>query len=232
MSPVKNLLQHLVMEGSAWYTKGSMKSSITLSRKAAPSLRRKMFQKSNQSYWSSTLLKACLVTLALGTVVAVIISVKLFDYETMVMTMTQTAEAPSPLELEIREMVKGYPIEVMAQDIAKQDPTVAAFLVSIAKKESDWGNRVPVLNGRDCYNYWGYRGQSEEMGTGGHTCFKNPSQAVRRVSKRIKTLVKEQKLDTPSEMIVWKCGSDCTGHSDESVHKWIADVSFYFKQFK
>ena len=191
-----------------------------------------MLRKRSLSQHRSHFTKACLITLALGVAVAVIISVKLFDYETLIMTLTPTPDTPTPLELEIRDMVKGYPIEAMAQDIAKQDPTVAAFLVSIAKKESDWGNRVPVLNGRDCYNYWGYRGQNDEMGTDGHTCFKSHSQAVKRVSKRIKTLVKEQKIDTPSEMIVWKCGSDCSGHSDESVQKWISDVSFYFKQFK
>jgi hypothetical protein len=177
-------------------------------------------------------LKAFLITLTIGAMVAVVISVKLFDYETLIAELLPTPHRPAPLELEIREMVKGYPIESMAPSIAKQDPIVAAFLVSIAKKESNWGKRVPVLDGRDCYNYWGYRGKSEEMGTGGHTCFKSPSQAVTRVSKRIKTLVKEQKLDTPAEMIVWKCGSDCSGHSEMSVDKWIADVSFYFKQFK
>lgn len=177
--------------------------------------------------------RVSLITLGLSAVVLVLIIAKTLDYESAMASMIPTPfhSKPSPLETEIKEMVKGYPIEEMAPYIANQDPDVAAFLVSIAKKESNWGKRVPVLNGRDCYNYWGYRGKGEEMGTGGHTCFKTRKEAVARVSKRIDTLVNEKNLDTPSEMIVWKCGSNCSGHSPESVSKWIADVSFYFKKF-
>lgn len=173
-------------------------------------------------------------TLGLGAVLLLVIVAKWSEYdaETAALVPTIVHARPTLLETEIREMVKGYPIEDMAPVIARQDPTVAAFLVSIAKKESNWGKRVPVLDGRDCYNYWGYRGKSEEMGTGGHTCFKNREEAVRRVSKRIGTLVEEQRLDTPSEMIVWKCGHDCSGHSEASVSKWISDVAFYFKKFE
>lgn len=129
-------------------------------------------------------------------------------------------------------MTAGYPIEEMAPLIAKQDKDVAAFLVSIAKKESNWGKRVPVLNGKDCFNYWGFREKREEMGTGGHTCFKDREDAVETVSARIDTLVNEYERDTPAEMIVWKCGYSCSGHSDGSVKKWISDVAFYFKKFK
>lgn len=179
-------------------------------------------------------LRVFLVTAGITVLVLLLLVTKSVEYELSAETFIPTAlhAKPTPLEIEIKEMVKGYPIDEMTPYIAKQDPEVAAFLVSIAKKESNWGKRVPVLNGRDCYNYWGYRGKSEEMGTGGHTCFKTRKEAVERVSKRIKTLSQDQERDTPAEMIVWKCGSSCAGHSNESVSKWISDVSFYFKKFK
>ncbi|EKE25324.1 MAG: hypothetical protein ACD_5C00206G0003 [uncultured bacterium] len=131
------------------------------------------------------------------------------------------------LEKEIREMVKGYPIENMVPYIAEQDRTVAAFIVGIAKKESAWGQRVPVLNGLDCYNYWGYRGKRKLMGTGGHTCFNSPKDAVDTVAKRIATLVEEHGKDTPAKMVdTWKCGTSCVG--DKGAGKWISDVTMYF----
>lgn len=135
-------------------------------------------------------------------------------------------------EAKIRDMVKGYPIEVMLPYILAQDRDVATFLVSIAKKESNWGKRVPVLNGHDCYNYWGYRGVRDKMGTGGHTCFDNPQDAVETVAKRLKKLVREEKMDTPKELVVWKCGYSCSGHSKESVRKWISDVDMYVQALK
>ncbi len=130
----------------------------------------------------------------------------------------------------IREMVKGYPIEEMLPHIFEQDHLVAAFLVGIAKKESNWGKRVPVLDGQDCFNYWGYRGVRRMMGTGGHTCFNSRKDAVETVAKRLTTLIHSQKLNTPEKLIVWKCGFSCQGHSRESVKKWIADVDMYFEQ--
>ncbi|MCK9378945.1 MAG: hypothetical protein M0P97_02260 [Candidatus Moranbacteria bacterium] len=134
-------------------------------------------------------------------------------------------------EKEIEEMVKGYPIEKMLPYILEQDRIVAAFLISIAKKESNWGKRVPTLDGQDCYNYWGYRGQRRLMGTGGHTCFNSRKDAVDTVAKRIKWLVENKKLNTPEKMIIWKCGSDCdaTG-GQEAARKWISDVNMYFKK--
>ena len=140
--------------------------------------------------------------------------------------------AQSQFETEARQMVKGYPIEVMLPYILKQDRDVAMFLIAIGKKESNWGKRVPVLNGQDCYNYWGYRGIRDAMGTGGHTCFSNPEDAVNTVAKRIKTLVQEEQLNTPAKMIVWKCGSSCTGHDPEGVRKWISDVDMYVQKLK
>ena len=133
------------------------------------------------------------------------------------------------MEKNIREMVKGYPIEKMVPYIVNQDPKVAAFLVSIAKKESNWGKRVPVLNGQDCYNYWGYRGIRDRMGTGGHTCFDSPQDAVETVAQRIQNLI-DKDIDTPQEMLVWKCGSSCVGHNPYDVKKWVSDIALYFKK--
>jgi len=130
----------------------------------------------------------------------------------------------------VQKMVKGYPIEGMLSYIFEQDRLTSAFLIGIAKKESNWGKRVPVLNGQDCFNYWGYRGVRRLMGTGGHTCFNSSKDAVDTVAKRLSTLIHSEKLDTPEKMIIWKCGFSCSGHSRESVKKWISDVDMYFKQ--
>lgn len=133
-------------------------------------------------------------------------------------------------EVSIRDMVKGYPIETMLPYIFAQDRLTAAFLVGIAKKESNWGKRVPVLEGQDCFNYWGYRGVRRMMGSDGHTCFNSREDAVETVSTRLQKLIQSEKLDTPEKMIVWKCGFSCEGHSRESVKKWISDVDMYFSQ--
>ena len=130
----------------------------------------------------------------------------------------------------IRDMVKGYPIESMLPYIFAQDHLTAAFLVGIAKKESNWGKRIPVLDGQDCFNYWGYRGVRRMMGSGGHTCFNSRKDAVETVAHRLETLIQSEKLNTPEKMIVWKCGFSCQGHSRESVKKWISDVDMYFSQ--
>ncbi|HPN55025.1 MAG TPA: hypothetical protein PLB52_03815 [Candidatus Moranbacteria bacterium] len=141
-------------------------------------------------------------------------------------------ENEQALEKEIRKMVKGYPIEKMAPFIAKKDRKVAAFIVSIAKKESDWGKHVPVLNGQDCYNYWGYRGIRKRMGTGGHTCFDSPQDAVDTVAKRIQTLVEKHGNTTPAKMVEpWKCGYDCEATGGRAAaNKWISDVAKYFNE--
>lgn len=130
----------------------------------------------------------------------------------------------------VRAMVKGYPIEEMLPYIFEQDRLTAAFLIGIAKKESNWGKRVPVLDAQDCFNYWGYRGVRRMMGSGGHTCFNSKKDAVMTVAKRLNTLINSEKLNTPEKMIVWKCGFSCAGHSRESVKKWISDVDGYFKE--
>ena len=134
-------------------------------------------------------------------------------------------------QTKIREAVKGYPIESMLPDIFAQDRLIATFLIGIGRKESAWGKRVPVLNGEDCLNYWGYRGIRDRMGSGGHTCFDNRKDAVETVAKRLQKLIYSEKLNTPEKLIVWKCGYSCSGHSRESVKKWISDVDYYYQQF-
>jgi hypothetical protein len=132
------------------------------------------------------------------------------------------------LEESIKKMVAGTPMEKMAPYIAKKDKIVAAFLVGISKKESNYGRRVPVLNGQDCFNYWGYRGKRKRMGTGGHTCFDSPEDAVETVGGRIERLVKSG-VDTPEEMVLWKCGSNCNATGGwPAARKWIADVNMYY----
>jgi hypothetical protein len=128
---------------------------------------------------------------------------------------------------EVTKMVKGYPIEKMLPYILEQDRTVVAFLIGIAKKESGWGEHVPVYQGEDCFNYWGYRGPNP-VGSGGHSCFVSREAAVETVAKRIQFLVEEKKLDTPAKMSIWKCGSECD--KDGQVTKWISDVSMYFEK--
>lgn len=135
---------------------------------------------------------------------------------------------PTKLEKNIGKVVSDYPIEKMAPYIAKQDKKVAAFLVAIAKKESNWGKRTPKKNGKECFNYWGYRGR-ENTTASGYSCFNSRSQAVSVVGKRIKNLVAEN-IDTPRKMLVWKCGGSCSGETGRGASKWIRDVDFYYKK--
>lgn len=154
------------------------------------------------------------------------------DYVSKIMNdYKDDADSEKKLKENILEMVEGTPMEKMAPFIAKQDRIVAAFLVAIAKKESSWGVHVPVLDGEDCYNYWGYRGIREKMGTGGHTCFDSPKDAVETVAKRVDFLVNSEKLNTPEKLKVWKCGYDCSWDDPSAVRKWINDVDYYFKKF-
>ena len=134
------------------------------------------------------------------------------------------------LENKIKKMTADYPIDKMAYYISRQDEDVAAFLVAIAKKESNWGKRTPKLNGKECYNYWGFREKRTRMGSGGHTCFDNPRDAVATVSGRIKNLLAKG-VDTPAEMVIWKCGYSCKSQNPQSVKKWIADIGLYYSKF-
>jgi len=131
---------------------------------------------------------------------------------------------------QIVSIVKNAPMKDMIDEIAEKEQPVAAFLVGIAMKESKFGTYTPKKEGRECYNYWGYRGK-ENTTASGYSCFDNPSHAVQVVGDRIASLVKSG-IKTPNQMIVWKCGHTCAGHSKESVDKWIADVSInYYKLY-
>lgn len=135
------------------------------------------------------------------------------------------------LENSVRQVVNGYPIEAMIPYIAEHKKLTAAFLVGIAKKESNWGKRIPrSVDGADCYNYWGYRGEGSRGIAMGHGCFGSRKEAIDVVGKRIDEFVDEYKFTTPEELIVWKCGFSCDGHSPKSVKKWISDVKFYFNK--
>ncbi len=145
-------------------------------------------------------------------------------------TLNNTEPIDDTLKNELTDILSGTPMENMIGSINKQDRIIAAFLVGIALKESQFGKHSPKLHGQDCYNYWGYRGKRARMGTGGHTCFDSPEDAVNTVSKRLKTLVFKQHRTTPQKMLIWKCGSSCATHSPTSVAKWVADVSIYFNK--
>jgi hypothetical protein len=119
-------------------------------------------------------------------------------------------------------------MEEMIEEISNKEKIVAGFIVGIAMKESKFGIYSPKKNGRNCFNYWGYRGK-ENPTKSGYSCFNSPSQAVGVVSKRIESMV-DNGAKNPSQMIAWKCGSSCAGHSAESVSKWIADVGIHFYQ--
>lgn len=138
-------------------------------------------------------------------------------------------ERPSKLERDIKKMVSDHPIQKMVPYIATEDKDVAAYLVAIAKKESNWGKFSPKKDGKECYNYWGYRGTYNQTRSG-YSCFDSPAQAVDVVGERIGELI-EQDIDTPQKMVVWKCGRTCSQHSPVSVSKWIADVDLYYRKF-
>ncbi len=131
-------------------------------------------------------------------------------------------------EKRAQEMVEGYPIEKMLPEIFKQDRVVAAFMIAMAKQESQWGKRVPVLNGEDCLNYWGFRSKRERMGSGGHTCFDSIEDAVTTVGRRINELVYEYDRKTAARLIVWKCGYSCAGHNQSNVASWKRTVQMYY----
>jgi hypothetical protein len=133
------------------------------------------------------------------------------------------------LEKELYQMVGDSPIKEMVPFIAKKDKRVAAFVIGIAKKESDFGKASPSKDGQTCYNYWGYKGQGSRGTSMGYSCFGSPEESVEIVSKRISDLV-DKKLNTPSKLVVWKCGSSCEGHDPIAVQKWISDVNQYFSK--
>jgi hypothetical protein len=66
------------------------------------------------------------------------------------------------------------------------------------------------------------------MGSGGHTCFDNPREAVDVVARRIAEIIERNDAQSARDMLVWKCGSDCsvTG-GQRDADKWALDVDFY-----
>lgn len=135
---------------------------------------------------------------------------------------------PTQFELKTKQMVAGHPIEKMIPFIAKQNKEVASYLIAIAKKESNWGTYHPEKDGKECFNYWGYRGKYNKTDSG-YSCFKNTRQAVAVVSERIQELL-DQDIETPEEMVIWKCGRECHKHDPYSVKKWISDVDLYYQK--
>jgi len=133
------------------------------------------------------------------------------------------------MENKLYKLVWNYPIGEMVPYIAEQDHEVAAFLIGIAKKESDWGKHSPSKYGQDCYNYWGYKGNGSNGSATGYACFGSAEEAVEVVGGKIDSLV-SRGLNNPSRMVIWKCGSSCAGHDPGSVKKWISDVSGYYNQ--
>ena len=100
----------------------------------------------------------------------------------------------------IRSMTIGYPMEVMAPAISAYDRQVAGLIVGIAKKESNWGKRVPVdASGADCFNYWGFKGAGSRGVAMGHGCFGSPEEAVRAVGNRIAELVAKRETSEPKK---------------------------------
>ncbi len=134
------------------------------------------------------------------------------------------------LENKIEEITEGFPIFQMSSSISNLSGEAAHYMIAIAKKESDWGKYVPRKNGQDCYNYWGYKGGYNPT-LGGYSCFDSPEQAVEVVGGRIEELL-DQGIETPSEFLVWKCGSSCATHDPAGVSKWVSDVSGILRLMK
>lgn len=135
-------------------------------------------------------------------------------------------ERQEEFEAEILKYIKGRPMEAMAPYIAREPRIVAAFIVGIAMKESKFGLYAPHSGGRDCYNYWGYKGR-ENTTASGYSCFNSPEHAIQVVGKKINSLV-ARGISNPAEMVSWKCGRSCSWDNPENVRKWISDVGVNF----
>lgn len=132
------------------------------------------------------------------------------------------------LKEDVAAIVKNTPMSAMAEAISQKSRPVAAFIVGIAMKESKFGVYSPKLAGRDCYNYWGFKGGGK-ITSGGYSCFSSPEQAIDAVGGKIEKMVAKG-VQTPAQAISWKCGSSCAGHGDENVRKWISDVAINFNK--
>ena len=137
-------------------------------------------------------------------------------------------ENSNDLKEDVAQIVKNTPMAAMADSISKKPRPVAAFIVGIAMKESKFGVYSPKKNGRDCYNYWGFKGGGTTV-AGGYTCFASPEQAVDAVGGKIEKMVAKG-VRNPAQAISWKCGRSCAGHGEANVRKWISDVAIYFNK--
>lgn len=140
-------------------------------------------------------------------------------------TSSDNGKTLSPAQLEaMKKMVSGYPIEKMLPYISQRRPETAAFLVAIAKKESNWGKVSPKSSDGDCFNYWGFKDHRFKFAAG-HSCFPSREVAIESVGNRIDKLVANGR-NTPAKLSIWKCGSACA--KDGNVGKWISDVNAYY----
>ncbi len=128
------------------------------------------------------------------------------------------------------EMLAGFPMEKMIPALNGRSPEVAAYLIAIAKKESDWGAHSPKKAGKECHNYWGYKGGYHQTASG-YSCFDSPEQAIAVVGDRLESLL-DKGINTPEKMLVWKCGASCAGHDPDGVRKWISDVKSYHNKLQ
>lgn len=135
-------------------------------------------------------------------------------------------------EDKIRALVGDHPIKQMAPYMAKEaDPLVVAFYLGIARQESSWGEHVPVHNGKDCYNYVGFRMKTKTLGSGGHSCFATPEEGYNATVKRIKDLIYNEKMTTAKKMVSpWKCGYRPDLDDKKSVQRWVDSVDSIVKE--
>jgi hypothetical protein len=136
--------------------------------------------------------------------------------------------ADNGLREDVAAIVKNTPMSAMTEAISQKSRPVAAFIVGIAMKESKFGVYSPKLAGRDCYNYWGFKGGGKTT-SGGYSCFSSPEQAIDAVGGKIEKMVAKG-VRSPAQAISWKCGSSCAGHGAENVQKWISDVAINFNK--
>ncbi len=129
----------------------------------------------------------------------------------------------------IAKLVGDKPMQNMVAEIATRNVQTASYLVAIAKHESNLGKFSPKKDGKDCFNYWGFRGSYNKTKSG-YSCFDSPAQAVAVVGNRIQGLNEIEDVDTPEGMLIWKCGGSCAGHDPADVARWKRDVDFYYKK--
>jgi hypothetical protein len=129
----------------------------------------------------------------------------------------------------IEKLVGNKPMRNMVSEIATRNTQTASYLVAIAKHESNLGKFSPKKDGKDCFNYWGFRGTYNRTKSG-YSCFDSPEQAVLVVGNRIQGLTEIENITTPEEMLVWKCGGSCASHDLGDVMRWKRNVNFYYEK--